>query len=331
MASVTDFLFDPGQGETLLEPEEARVGSWVGAPSVHEIGGQTLLSYRRRRPRGEGRGYATYLARAEDQGAPVDLWKVPKEALGTSSIERCALAEGGDGYLLYLSYVDPTDHRWCIDSVTAASPEGLEKAISGRRVALRAGPLGLEAVKDPVVFQASGLYWMYVSCASRTSGAESISHDELHQSDDVYTTGSITSQTGLAVSRNGFDWEWLGIVLDVNPGRWDAYAARVSCIARIRGCTLAFYDGGPNANQNYEEKTGVAVVGHPANLAKLSISGPWLTSTEGSGSMRYMSVLRRKGSLEFYYEWARADGSHELRRSHVTERDLRVDEVMTDA
>ena len=49
--------FDPEEGETVLVPEAAGRGYWVGAPSVvaHEDGQRALLSYRRRRPRGPRR------------------------------------------------------------------------------------------------------------------------------------------------------------------------------------------------------------------------------------------------------------------------------------
>lgn len=309
------FPFDPDLGETVMEPESDRAGSWVGAPSAHRRDGLTYLTYRRRRPRGEGRGHATYLAASKDGRSFIELWEVGKEALGTSSIERCALADGGDGLLLYLSYVDPGDHRWCIDTVTAPTPEGLEKAVPKRVPTLRAGPLGLEAVKDPVVVRAGGLYWMYVSCATRTPAAKDMSDVELHASDDVYTTGVVVSESGLAVSRDGFSYEWLGTVLEVQEGAWDAYAARVSCLLRLPAVTLAFYDGGAHVDQNYEEKTGAAVASGPASLTRLSRRAPWLVSSQGTGSLRYMTTLASDGKVDFYYEWARSDGSHELRHS----------------
>lgn len=322
--------FDPDLGETVLEPEWGRAGSWVGAPSAHRREGFTYLSYRRRRPRGEGRGHATYLAVSKDGSSFTELWELGKEALGTSSIERCALADGGDGLLFYLSYVDPEDHRWCIDTVTAPTPEGLEKAVPKRVRTLRAAPLGLEAVKDPVVVRAGGLYWMYVSCAVRTAAADGLSEAELHASDDVYTTGAIVSQTGLAVSRDGFSYEWLGTVLQVQEGAWDAYAARVSCTLRLPALTLAFYDGSAHVDQNYEEKTGAAVLNGPASLTRLSRSAPWLVSSQGTRSLRYMTASANGGKIDFYYEWARSDGSHELRHSVVDASVLGAGEVPAD-
>jgi hypothetical protein len=324
------YPFDPDLGVTVMEPESSRSGSWVGAPSAYRRDGLTYLSYRRRRPLGEGRGYATYLAVSKDGSSFSEMWEVGKEALGTSSIERCALVDGGDGLLLYLSYVDPEDHRWCIDTVTAETPEDLEKAVPKRVPTLRAAPLGLEAVKDPVVLRAGGLYWMYVSCAARTPAAEKMSDAELHASDDVYTTGVVVSETGLAVSRDGFNYEWLGTVLGVHEGAWDAYAARVSCILRLPAVTLAFYDGGADVDQNYEEKTGAAVCNGPASLTRLSRSAPWLVSSKGTGSLRYMSTLSFDGKVGFYYEWARPDGSHELRYSVEEASALGAGEAPTD-
>ncbi len=251
-----------------------------------------------------------------------DIWTIPKEELGTSSIERCAITEGGDGYIFYVSYVDPADRRWCIDAMTARTVEGISAAVSKRVPVLRAEPLGLEAVKDPVVVRAAGLYWMYVSCASRTTAAESISDSELHASEDVYTTGSISSETGLAVSIDGIQYEWLGMVFGVQPGRWDAYAARVSSFLRLSGVLLAFYDGSASVQENYEERTGLAVAVDPLNIHRVSVTNPWLTSPHASGSLRYLSAVRSSDLAHLYYEWACPDGSHELRCSTFNVADV---------
>lgn len=325
---MAGYLFDPDEGETILEPEASGLGSWVGAPSAYRKDGLTYLSYRRRRPRGSGRGYATFLAVSEDRSPFRELWCVSKETLYTSSIERCAIVEGGEGFILYVSYVDPNDHRWCIDACTTPSAADLGDAVATRKPVLRAVPLGLDAVKDPVVVRAGGLYWMYVSCATRALGAEEASTERLHASDDVYTTGLINSETGLAVSRDGLQFEWLGTVLRVNEGHWDAYAARVSAVATLAGLRLAFYDGSARVEQNYEEQTGVALMVAPTELRRLSVGDPWLVSANGSGSLRYMSTVRTPEGFEFYYEWARKDGSHETRRSALDLKQIAIEGVL---
>lgn len=45
--------------------------------------------------------------------------------------------------------------------------------------------------------------------------------------------------------------------------------------------------------------------------------GPWLTSPHGSHSLRYVDVAPVEGELWIYYEYARADGAHELRLNKV--------------
>lgn len=290
------------------EPMERGPGHWVGAPSVLADGNEVYMTFRYRRPRGQGRGFEARIARSRDGVHFEDIWSVRQSALATSSMERFALVRGPSGYLLYLSYVDPTDRRWCIDVVTAEKPDQFN--VDQRHPVLRAGSLGLEAVKDPVVFLAQGLYWMYVSCAVRSESALNLDHHTLHQSEDVYTTGQIHSQTGLAVSRDGVHYHWLGIVLTPTPGGWDAYAARVSGLLRWDGGVLAFYDGGATVDDNYEEKTGLALVSGWDRLIKLSVDGPWWISPFASGSLRYLATAQRDGHIDLYYEAAEADGSH---------------------
>jgi len=52
----------------------------------------------------------------------------------------------------------------------------------------------------------------------------------------------------------------------------------------------------------------------------MSVDEPWLLSPHASGSLRYPDVLERDGEWWIYYEYARADGSHELRLNRVPAR-----------
>jgi len=53
------------------------------------------------------------------------------------------------------------------------------------------------------------------------------------------------------------------------------------------------------------------------NFQHVSGTNPILVSPHSSGSLRYMDAIRLKGKIYFYYEYARRDGSHELRMNIV--------------
>jgi sucrose-6-phosphate hydrolase SacC (GH32 family) len=142
----------------------------------------------------------------------------------------------------------------------------------------------------------------------------------LHASKDVYTTGLIYSTTGLAVSRDGVHYQWLGQVLEPSDGRWDAYAARITTVLSTDQGFVAFYDGSASEQENYEERTGVAVSSDLVHWNKLSVEGPWLVSPYGRGTLRYIDYGVCNDQLFVYYELARPDGSHELRVNRIREQ-----------
>ncbi len=298
------------QREIIRQPMSRGVGHWVGAPSIFVDGEIIYLTYRYRRPRGEGRGFEARVARSVDGRQFEDVWAIRQEQLNTSSMERFAMTRAGDTYLLYVSYVDPEDNRWRIDVLEAPSPEAFDPAC--RRPALTASQVGLEAAKDPVVFPAFGHLFMYVSVAERQDEAEGVQHHYLHVSKDVYTTGLIYSGTGLAVSTDGREWSWLGMALDPVPKAWDAYATRITSVLPMDTGYLLFYDGSAAVSQNYEERTGIALTADLRHVTRLTPSGPRLTSPYEPGTLRYVDYAKRGDDIYFYYEMVEADGSHSL-------------------
>jgi len=310
------FVFDPAEGQTILEPVGTGKGCWVGAPSVtyDEDAGRFYLSYRVREPR-PVRGGEAYIAESDDGVSFETIWSVTKEDLGTTSMERFSLIRALDGrWLLYPSYVDPSDARWCIDVVEAEHPSRFD--ILQRKPLVRADQVGNEGVKDPWVMVVNGLYYMLVSYAARVQVSPE-NRGKRHATADIYNTGLTLSCTGLALSEDGRHYDWVGDVLMPREGGWDAYAARLGCLVPTEYGWFGYYDGAASVAGNYEERTGLVQSGDLRTFHRLSLRGPSLVSPEGSGALRYIDAVVLDDEILVYYEYCRSDGSHELRMSRL--------------
>ena len=310
-------LFDPSEGQTVIAPPAPGPGNWAGAPSAVYDGSTSrlYLCYRVRRPR-PIRGGECYIAESDDGVTFTTIWAAKREALGSASMERFCLTKSLDArWLLYPSYVDPADGRWRIDIVEAASPGAFD--LSERKALLTATQVGTEGVKDPWVMIVNGLYYMLVSCALTLDELSDDERADAHSTADIYSTGLTRSATALAVSGDGREYEWLGNVFSPRPGAWDAYAARLGCLIPTPNGWLGYYDGAAAVEGNYEERTGVVQTWDLRHFYRLSYSGPHLVSPEGSGSLRYVDAVLFDDEILIYYEYARADGSHELRLNRV--------------
>lgn len=220
-----------------------------------------------------------------------------------------------------MSYVDPSDSRWRIDVIEADSPDGFDTA-SRREVltaasATRAHGLTIEGVKDPSIYLIGRVYYLFVSFAEGSPASEDRRRD-MHRTSDVYNTGILTAPSGLATSVDGVNFRWRGRILDVGgDGAWDGYQARLGAIVHYRGVWHGFYDGSRSHRENYEERAGLVQSLDLRTWEKVSTDGPLFTVPWGTGSVRYIEVLRLGRELYYYYEAATEDGSHELRSSVV--------------
>ena len=307
-------LFDPEAGQTIIEPLRAGPGWWAGACSAlydHETR-VFYLYWRYRKPRELGRGVSCHVGRSTDGIHFEAIWSATQQEIGTPSMERASLFKAPDGtWRLYLSFVDPADSRWRTDVLTADSPANFD--VSRRQKVFTAADMGAEGVKDPVVLLVGGLYYMILSYAPSPPRIAAAEAGRLHASADVYNTGLTKSHTGLAVSGDGLHFEWLGDVFAPRDRGWDAYAARIGSLLWLPPAWLAFYDGSASVEENYEEKTGLAVSLDLRRFHRVSYEGPLLTSPHASGSLRYLDALKVGAEVYCYYEYARPDGSHELR------------------
>jgi hypothetical protein len=312
--------FDPEQSTLILQPQSPGSGTWTGCPGVlYEPRQQRfLMTYRQRRPRGDPateRGWRCAVAVSADGVHFKDVWAVEKSELATSSMERfCLLPRMQGGYQLYLSYVDPADNRWRIDVIEAETPEAFDP--KSRKPVLTAAMTGTEGVKDPYVLRLGPAVYLFASFASAQTLAPA-RRARAHATADIYNTGATTHPTGLAIGCDGLTFEWQGPVLGVGTG-WDRYQARLNSVAPLPGgAWVGFYDGSAGAEENYEERCGLALSHDLRSWQRLSTRAPWMASPHGTGSLRYLDAVPVGDELWLYFEYARADGAHELRMSKV--------------
>jgi hypothetical protein len=286
---------------TVAAPPCAGPGCWAGAPSVTRDGDTVYLSYRLRRP--DRRGFVTRVAASHDGLLFRDLWQVTREELGALSLERSALVQHDGRWRLYLSFVDQDDRRWRIAVCEASRPDAFLPR--SRRDVLTASDAACAGVKDPLVFRQSGAWHMLFSVAL-PQAAEA----RLHEQGDAFASGGVRSATGHASSGDGLSWRFEGVVLAPEPGGWDAYETRISCL--LPG-GLALYDGCASVEENYEERTGVAASSDGERWRRLTRDAPALASPEGTRALRYVCVVGSGETAMAYFEASRADGAHELR------------------
>jgi hypothetical protein len=308
-------LFNPEDGVKIYDPPGNGSGYWIGAPSIiyDDDKGKFYLYYRRRKPRELGRGYECGISESVDGVNFREIWTASKDQFGSISVERAGLVKTPDGkYRLYIGYVAPEDNKWKIDMVEADSPENFDP--NTKKLVLAPENCGVEGVKDPYIMLIGRLYYMLVSYAPTPNLGKDSS---LHATADIFNTGKTSSNTGLALSGDGINWQWMGDVMSPPENGWNAYATRVACALYMPPVFCVFYDGGETVGGNYEEKTGLAVTFDFMKYQHVSVQSPILVSPHASGSLRYMDAIKFGDEIYYYYEYARPDGAHELRMSKV--------------
>jgi hypothetical protein len=313
---ITNELF--AQGRIIREPVGREPGYWVGCPGAYydDVERAWYLTYRIRRPRGvpPDRGGEVCIARSVDLIRWDDVLTITKNSYASASIERSCLHRGKDGLWRYLtSYVHPADGRWCTTMLKASRVAELNSA--NRKVIFTGPPLGLEGVKDPWILEHDGIYHLFLSIATPTKSTGEGSHSSL----DIFNTGECKSATGLATSRDLDEWDWQGVVFAPGATGWDQYCRRINSVVPVPGESsqparfLAFYDGSASHKENYEEKCGLALSSDLRRWESITSSGPAFTSPHSSASLRYIDAKFANGAWHLFYEFARADGAHDMR------------------
>jgi hypothetical protein len=259
-------------------------GQWVGAPSAALTDDGIAIAYRLRRV--DQRGAAVVIVSSVDGVRTETVATLDKDRFGAESLERPALVRRPDGgWRVYVCCATPGSKHWWIDALDADDLAGL--ATAERRTVFPGD--GQTGVKDPVIRVVDGRWHAWICC---------------HPLDIVDAEDRMT--TAYATSDDGLTWEWHGTVLAGRPGEWDARGARVTAILPDG---RAAYDGRATAEENFDERTGIAdpVDGH------LQATG------EPVAAVRYLDVLPLpNGGYRLYYEAPLPDGSHELRTELVT-------------
>jgi hypothetical protein len=283
----------------VIEPPQKEPGAWAGAPSGLVNGDVMWLAYRLRRP-GNARGDVNVVARSEDGLRFETVAELPKEQFGAASLERPALAVTPQTWRMYVSCATPGTKQWRIELLEARSPEALATATS--RIVLPGDEA--TAVKDPVLLRTGRDWHLW---ASR------------HPLDDPDATDRMT--TDYATSVDGIAWNWRGTVLRGRAGSWDARGVRVTSVATAANKAIALYDGRATPDENFEERTGIALGTldrAPGGRLEFGAFDPRhgcpARSPHGRGGLRYVSAVDLPdGNRRLYYEAAGPDGSHELR------------------
>lgn len=266
-------------------------GFWAGGPSATVVDGTTFLAYRLRRPIGSGRGYANVVAASADGVRFEVLVTLNSVDFGADSLERPALvALPGGGFRIYVSCATPGTKHWRVDAIDAPDASSFDPA--NRRTVLPGGDDW--AVKDPVIKIHDGSWHMWAT---------------LHPLADW--DGADRMHSAYATSDDGLAWRWHGTALEGRAGAWDSRGTRVAEVLLGRDQVIAYYDGRATAEENYEERTGVAT----GTLTQLRAydDAPLAASPHAGRGLRYLTVLAQPdGSTRLYYEATRPDGAHDL-------------------
>jgi len=287
-------LPDVDRASTVITAPGEGPGYWAGAPSVVLADGVWWLAYRLRRPIGLGRGIAVTLARSDDGLRFEPVGEVMATTFGAASLERPALVRRPDGgWRLYVSCATPGSKHWRIDALDADTVAGLAGAAP---VTVLPGDAAI-GVKDPVVQVDADGCRMWVCCHPLdVPGAE----DRM--------------VTRLATSADGLRWHLGAAVLAPPADGWARRGTRVTAVfpQGAGGAPVLYFDGRASAEENWCERTGIAVAG-PDGRYRADGALPAAGSPYRRGALRYLTVVPLPaGGHRLYFEAARPDGAHDL-------------------
>jgi hypothetical protein len=207
---------------------------------------------------------------------------------------------------LYISY-QCAGGVWRVDLIEAEHPSRFDAW--HHRTVMQPDNYGLTSIKDPAVYILGGLYVALVCVPARQRFVEDATGQRSPLGDDA--TGLMTSPDGVYFTSFRYVFEPGG----GTPGDWGRFRSRINSVIYLPPVYVGFFDGGTTTYDTYEEWCGVAVSHDLERWTRVSTNRPWVRSPHGC--VRYVDALIVGHEVYYYYEFARADGSHELRVSRV--------------
>jgi hypothetical protein len=262
-------------------------GYWAGAScAVLDNDGSFVIGYRVRN--GHDGVDQTVIARSPDGEHLTTVATLDQSRFGAQWMERPAIVRTEQGrWRLYVCCGTPESKHWWIEVLEADDPAGFQTAEA------RAAFPGDErtAVKDPIVKLIDGHWHAFICC---------------HPLDEAGAEDRMSS--AYATSPDGLTWDWHGTVLTGRPGTWDARGARLTSVLPDG---RAAYDGRASAEENWFERTGLAMrTGQDGRFTQVDNS-PVV-------DVRYLDVLPLPGGgYRIWYEARLPDERHELRTEHL--------------
>jgi len=286
--------YGEGKADVVVPAPGAGEGFWAGGPSVVADGGTTWLAYRLRRPVDQGRGYANVVARSSDGVRFETVATVTSAQFECASLERPALVRRPDGgWRLYVSCSTPNSKHWWVEAIDADTAGALA---TGRRTVVLPGD-ATEAWKD-VIVKAGADGWRMWACRHPLDGGD---------------TAADRMTTWYATSDDGLEWTMVGEALTPVAGTWDARGTRIADVIEDAGRWWALYDGRRSAEENWRERSGLAVGDRPDRFT--AIAGP--VPAQAGPALRYAGVVPAADGHRVYFEATGFDGSHDLRTVYV--------------
>jgi hypothetical protein len=256
-------------------------GNWIGAASALVHGGYIYLAYRDRHPVDQGRGNHAYVCRSPlDDGIHFDmLCEIDKADMDAESLERPAMDVAPDGnWDLYLSCATFNSKHWRIERLRASRPEDFS---AKTRTTVFPGSAQF-GIKDPVLVRTGDDLRIWATLHPLTEGDDN--------ADKMTSIDACSRET----------------VMEPDPGTWYSRGTRITSILG----DYAYFDGRASAEQNFEERTGLARWNGSRYIPE---AGP-VGSPLGGHALRYVSAITLPdGRVRLYYESATEYGSHELR------------------
>jgi hypothetical protein len=128
---------------------------------------------------------------------------------------------------------------------------------------------------------------------------------------------------------------WKDVIVRADDGRWEMWACRhpldggddaadrmstwygrgtrIADVVVADGRWWALFDGRRSAEENWRERSGLAVGDRPDRFSV--VEGP-IPKNAGT-ALRYCSVVPLDGGYRLYFEASNADGSHDLRTAYA--------------